>query len=85
VNHSPLNDPALLWILGGIVGAIASIYVWIYYHSIRDAKREVRVDELTQEIGHSTIRGSILERLHRYGGRLRRLWERAGMPDEHDQ
>lgn len=70
------------WLIGGMLAALAAIFVWIYYHSIRDAKREAKVDELTQEIGHTTIRGSILERLHRYGGKIRNMMRKLGMGDE---
>ncbi len=81
----PLEDPTLLWLLRAVFGALGVIFVWIFYHSIRDAKREAKVDELTQEIGHPTIKGSIMERLHRYGSRLRRIWEHLQLSDNDDK
>lgn len=82
--QSPLEDPTLIWLLRAIFAALGLIFGWIYYHSVRDAKREAKLDELTQEVGHPTVKGSILERLHRYGGRLRRMWEHLQLRDEEE-
>lgn len=80
--NSPLEDPTLVWLLRAIFAALATIFGWIYYHSIRDAKREAKVDELAQEVGHPTVRGSMLEKLHRYGGWLRRIREHLKFTDD---
>lgn len=81
-DTSPLNDPALLWILGGICGCLAVIFVWIYYHSIRDARVRAKQAELVQEVGHQTIRGSIMERLHRHSRQIRKVMQALGMDDK---
>ena len=79
---SPLEDPALRWLLAAIFSALALIFGWIYAHSVRDAKREAKVDELTQEVGHQTVHGSIIERMHRYGGYIRDVMRKLGMDFE---
>ena len=80
--NSPVEDPTLRWMLAAIFSALGVIFIWIYHHSVRDAKREARVDELTKEVGHPTVKGSILERLHRYSGRIRRMWEHLNLKDD---
>lgn len=73
-----MSETVQLWLFGILAGGEAAIFVWIYYHSIRDAKRESKVEELTQEVGHPTVHGSVLERLHRYGGWLRDIRKHLG-------
>lgn len=79
--NPPLEDPTLRWLIGGMLAALGAIFVWIYYHSVRDAKRESKLDDLSQEVGHATVHGSILERLHRYGGWIRELRRKMGLGD----
>lgn len=77
-----MSETLLLWLFGILGAGEVALFLWVYAHSIRDAKRESRLDELSQEVGHVTIHGSIMERLHRYGGWLRDIRRRLGLGDE---
>jgi hypothetical protein len=77
-----VSEAVQMWLFGILGGGEVAIFLWIYAHSVRDAKREAKVDELTQEVGHQTVHGSILERLHRYGGYIRDLMSKLGMDFE---
>lgn len=43
------------------------------------AEAAAELKRVAAEIGHQTTEGSVLERLHRYGGYLRRIMERLDM------
>ena len=79
-----MSETVQLWLFGILGGGLASVFVWIYAHSVRDAKREAKLDQLTQEVGHPTVKGSILERLHRYGAKLLQMWEHLQLRDEEE-
>lgn len=73
-----MSETLQLWLFGILGAGEVALFLWVYAHSIRDAKREAKLDEMGQEIGHATIPGSIMERLHRYGGWLRDIRKHLG-------
>lgn len=77
-----MSDDVLLWLLGGIIAWNVGHSLWIFAHSRHDAKREAKVDDVVEEIGHQGKPGTILDRLHRFSATQRRISQRLDMEDE---
>lgn len=46
-----------------------------------EGEQAATLHRLDREIGHQSIEGSILERMHRYSGRQQRICQHIGLPD----
>ena len=79
---SPVEDPTLRWLLAAIFSALGLIFIWIYHHSVRDAKREVKVDEIAKELGDAGTKGTVLFRQHWASKWIRKILEALGMEHE---
>ncbi len=77
-----MSETVQLWLFGIMGAGEAAIFGWIYYHSIRDAKREAKVDEITRELGDAGTKGTVLFRQHWASKWIRRILEALGMEHE---